>query len=485
MLVSMDLSERTIPPLREGVSLEEAEPEARLPFMACDTVLGQKIRLDQRGMAIALALTQPWPPPMLLGALEQGLGLRLSPALLVRFIRFLDSHYLLDTERAARQVEAVRTLPPSSEKTIRFIPGTSHDCVACGAACTSHDIGPVATEQVAHVRTHFPQAPGTFVDRYTSSEDSAGLYCSMKDDACSFLLPNRLCSIHSELSAAHKPTDCRVFPLAFVETGDEILVGVKAECRSYIASKRNGGALNERMDELHQLLGSLSSMPQIPSVIHLEDNLTLPYSVYVSRIESPILQTLRSSHTSEWDELVALNRRADQLIGDVREFDHAGWVFPPAQEPQEVPSYQPLLTQLAVSCRETAALNAEAGNNKRDACFRRVAGYIERLRDEKVQATDLSPDERELLHDHLEQSLFLKGPLQGPHFRFGLACLNLTVLLARSGADEEGLNHALADVLKALRARPIERTLEGKSLEVTTIFQEHLSDWIPDQSLNG
>ncbi len=72
----MDPGKRIVPPLRSDVELVEEDGHERLPFAAIDRALGQKIRLEPVGMAVASSLSKAQPAGQLLLTLRDDQGLR-------------------------------------------------------------------------------------------------------------------------------------------------------------------------------------------------------------------------------------------------------------------------------------------------------------------------------------------------------------------------------------------------------------------------
>lgn len=476
--MSMNLGKRTIPPLRDDLELEQTSGE-RLPFAIIDRTLGQKVRIDQRGAMLASALDRSWQPVELLDALASG-GLRLDPNLLVRFVRFLDAHYLFVGSRAEQRIAAVQSedaAAPTHSNEIGFLPGTRHNCVACGASCGGHDIGPIAPAQVAVIRDEVPSAQ--FIERKTRDAETTGSYCAMADDACVFLNAERLCSIHAALGMDKKPTDCRVFPLAFTRTPTGVRVGVRLECRSYLASKHNGGALEERGDELQTLLSQVDTISEVPDLVRLDEAVTLPWPRYVA-LQETLQDTVLAPapNTTALSLLSRVNDRALDLLKAARETEREAWVFPPDSTIDTGVSRQAVLNGLADACASCARLNAAAGNTKRAARLQRLEDSARRLCD--GPPPDLGgPQIEELLRDHLSQSLFLADPALGPHVRFGMGLLNLGVALAlaTTGAKDD-FNLALADALKGLRSGPVMSQLHELDGPVAEHFHDRLKDWL-------
>ncbi len=473
----MDLSERIIPPLREDIVLEQCDPADRLPFAAIDRTLGQKIRLDQTGAMLAGALDRPWEPPQLLLALAEH-GMKLSPQLLVRFIRFLDGHYLLSGARAEAHIQAVREADATSaeQAPITFLDGTRHDCVACGHSCGGHDVGPIGSERVAAIEKLMPNAQ--FIHRETRETETTGHYCAMSEDECSFLRPDRLCSIHANVGIEPKPTDCRVFPLAFVKTPDGLVAGVRLECRSYIASKRQGGALSDRTEELQLLSSRIGSMNEVPPLIRLDGAMTLPFRRYLV-LESQLIAAAQSTSNPLWSGLLAVNALARTQVEVAREEDRMAWVFPPDPIGDTGVSANEIIAALTEGVDRSARMNAAAGNTKRAERFARVRAASQRLLNGPLATPELEPDDLEAARDHIAQSLFLKDPLMGPHLRFGLSILNLSLLLAVAGIPEaDSFNGALADTLKCLRTGPVLERLHKQDDAVAEWFHDRLENWV-------
>lgn len=463
------LDDRLIPPLRADVVLEEDPRGGRMPFAAVDRPLGQKVRLDPRGMAVASALDRPRTGPELSAVLEHMTGMRFAPELLVRFVRFLDGHCLLAGERAERRRAALDAADARPDG-ITFLGGTQHECVACGHSCEAHDVGPIDPAQV--VAAEALNAGGRFVRRQTNDAETTGHYCAMEGDRCTFLRPDHLCRIHALGGVAPKPTDCRVFPLAFTRTPAGVVAGVRLECRSYLQSKRNGGALAERGVELSELYGHLPSVSEVAPLVRLDGAVTLPYSEWLP-IRAELLAAVEQGPPVVWAGLAALNARACQLLAAARDADTRTWVYPPDPDAPTGAPREAVVAALVDGCEMAARMNAAGGNPLRAERLTRVARAAGRLGSPPEPAT-MTDDEDELLRDHLRQSLFLEDALQGPHVRFGLAVLNVSVLAAVAGrAEADHLNGALADTLKALRAGPVQSRLAA--------VDEPLAEWFFDR----
>ncbi|MFT7623056.1 MAG: Fe-S-cluster containining protein, partial [Myxococcota bacterium] len=354
---------------------------------------------------------------------------------------------------------------------ITFLPGTAHNCVACGASCGGHDVGPIAQHQVSAIKDAVPTA--RFVERHTQSEDTTGHYCAMEGDQCVFLRGDRLCSIHATLGLDPKPTDCRVFPLAFTRTPQGVVAGVRLECRSYLESKDNGGALAERGAELAHLAGAVDSMEEVAPLVRLDASTTLPWADY-ALLEQSLINAIAGPVV--WRGLLAFNDRARALISVAQEADRAGQVFPADAVTSESPDPGPLWDDLVSGCQEAARLNRAAGKTARADRFERVSRGLQALRAGPIHCPPLGPRDDEILADHLRQSLFLKDAITGSSLRFGLGLLNLTVLLAVALVSLDGmsLNHALADVLKALRANPVSGPLHRADEAVAAWLHDDL-----------
>lgn len=467
----MGLAETVIPPLRSDITLTEAE--GRLPFAAVDRAMGQRVRLDQRGMMIASVLDRPWALGELLLTFESH-GVNVSPELIIRFVRFLDAHLLLDTDRARTRIAALESASAVEETAISFLPDTQHNCVACGASCGGHDVGPVAPERVAAIQAAMPKAK--FLIRRTSSEATSGHYTCMSADSCTLLQADRLCSVHATLGVDAKPTDCRVFPLAFARTPLGVVSGVRLECRQYIASKRNGGALRDRGAELAELFHRLPEVNEVPTLVRLDGGLTWPYANYHA-VEPAVLSAIASP--AHWVGLLALNTRVRQMVDEVRTADRDGQVFPDDPSGDEPPAPDSVLDALVRGCQQASRMNAAAGNPKRAERLDRIAAAAERLRQGALPCPPLGPDDDELLRDHLRQTIYLKDPLTGPHMRYGMGLLNLGVLLASAATELPGeFNGALADALKVLRTGPVAGALLENDDAVADWFHDRLDHWV-------
>ena len=431
------------------------------------------MRLDDRGLAVARALGAV----VTLEQLERRVTEALAPvsqAALLAFLHQLDAAYLLAGERSARQLR--RRAAVAHDPALRFLAGTQHACVSCGASCTAHDVGPIAPARVAAIRALLGDS-AHFRRVRSADPDIAGHYCGMDADRCAHLRPDRLCAIHALGGWEPKPTDCRVFPLAFTDTPAGPVVGVRMECRSYIASKRSGGALRDRGHELATLYGRVGSVEAAPAEVWLDGSLTVGWSDYAA-----VVPTLLAA-VGEGDALaglLSLNAAIRAFVDREAELERVAWLVPPSASPRRPTgvSREAVMALLAEGLADAEARNAAAGNVLRVGAVRRVAQALERLAAGPIRVPRLSDEDHELLRDHLRQSVHLADLATAPNVRYGAAVLSLSVLLAVAGMGQpEPLNGALADTLKVLRMGPVHDRLVAFDAPVA----DHLHDRLEAQ----
>jgi Fe-S-cluster containining protein len=471
-----ELKTVTIPRLRPEIQLLASTDGHELPFMALDERLEQRVRLDRNGMAICSSLTRSWQPDELLAHLHKTLETPLSPQLLVRFIRFLDHQLLLETERIARHIAAEELEFERDATSFRFLPGTSHKCVGCGHSCGGHDVGPISKERVQTISLAFPHA--RFREHKSGIPETDGHYCAMEKDQCLFLDDNQLCSIHLRLGAEEKPNDCRLFPLAFVATPREIVVGVRMECRSYLESKNNGGAFEMRSDEFQQMYDNLPWVERLPKRVYLDENLAIPYDDFVP-IERALIESLQENSNLLWEGFFNYNAKARTLVTRALETERNNWVFPVEEHAKNTVTKAQLLSLISQACKTAMDLNAGDGNDLRAHMLKRVSHYLTQLNTTGLAPPTTDSRSNELIRDHLLQSIHLKSPARRPHLRYGLGLLNLTVILAHAGQNSApSLNAALTDCLKSIRSEPVLAILHEHANAIAKHFHLELESWL-------
>lgn len=108
-------------------------------------------------------------------------------------------------------------------------------CEACGASCEHHLIGPLSPERIAQIERDHGRLVATVPRLATQPAlmpmpDGEGQALNVVDGRCVFLGEDRLCLLHRHFGPASKPLTCQTFPIASVETGAELRVGIQPSC---------------------------------------------------------------------------------------------------------------------------------------------------------------------------------------------------------------------------------------------------------------
>mgnify|MGYP007063828124 CR=1 FL=1 len=170
---------------------------------------------------------------------------------------------------------------------------------------------------------------------------------------------------------------------------------------------------------------------------------------------------------------------ARRKLDAIMEIERLQWVFPPPIKAVDCVSSGELLALLSEACRQSAIINGRLGNDVRVEVLERSADDIEKLANR--HQPDLSPceDTDELLRDHLTQSMHLKTATRGPHLRYGLGLLNLTVLVSlMRGSATADVNHALTDCLKTFRIGPVLSVIHQHADAIAKHFNDELQSWL-------
>lgn len=127
-----------------------------------------------------------------------------------------------------------------------------HACARCGASCSSFRVGPLLPEDVESVRAAVPTVLGTWPEQRLKDpiaiQDYRGgraPFLAKDGGYCVFFRSQVGCTIHARLGASAKPRVCRMFPLAIVDDGDALRLGVLPTCLCDSETWREGPVLPE------------------------------------------------------------------------------------------------------------------------------------------------------------------------------------------------------------------------------------------------
>lgn len=112
-----------------------------------------------------------------------------------------------------------------------------HDCVRCGASCSSFRIGPLPEQEVERVMRWVPRVAETYPDQVLEpvfqrlpywGEESP--FLAKRDGRCVFIRDGVGCTLHAVAGGEEKPLVCQLFPLQLLRVGDGVRVGVRPIC---------------------------------------------------------------------------------------------------------------------------------------------------------------------------------------------------------------------------------------------------------------
>jgi Fe-S-cluster containining protein len=276
-----------IAPLRSAITLEETPDNEAFPVVLVDPELGQRIRLDARGVAVAELLDQP----RTVEELTEALGV--DDGVVEGAVQLFDRMHLLDTETSrafVAEASAGQAWQQANPETVPLLirDDATFTCTMCGSCCGGHNVGPVAVDIVqglSDVREALVETTGTEKGLFFKVPVGAGgsreeqVVCHSSGGSCVFLGEDRLCSIHAAYGPEKKPRVCRLFPYQFIATPKGIAVSLQMECRGFNEA-RAGKPVIEQEAELRSLLALVPSLRRVRPVIMLDGLTPISYEVY-------------------------------------------------------------------------------------------------------------------------------------------------------------------------------------------------------------
>ncbi len=126
-------------------------------------------------------------------------------------------------------------LRPAHALEHQILPGTQHDCEACGRSCQGQLIGPLATgeaQRIFDLYDTLAQTRPRLQDQQpiVTVPDQPGLHLNLCEGRCIFLDHDGLCAIHRTAGMEAKPSICQTFPYVRVYTEEGLRLGLANHC---------------------------------------------------------------------------------------------------------------------------------------------------------------------------------------------------------------------------------------------------------------
>ena len=479
----------TIPPLREGVTVELTEAGGAI----FDAVLGRRIRLDAKGIALARQLASPSGSPADPVALAEAVGT--TPETVVTLTQKLASLDLLDTPRArtrASERVALAAVKASPGAHLRPLPNAHFACTMCGSCCGGHVIGPVTDAILEGLDANLPALAKTIhrerriakdlffvlpTQRATPGKD---VVCHSSAGSCVFLDDRGLCRIHAQVGGDKKPLPCRIFPWELTATPTGIRVAVQRECRDFLAATADTTpSIADAHEELTALLAAIPAIPT-PKLTPVLRGVELPSWAAYEALEASLLhisQTPTHTAADTFQGLSAALPVQPQLTTPASPSTFAAWrdrLLVPVRHILSVlpPSDDEVIIRVdALSLFERALTAAH--------------GWVLA----RTQAP-LTPDEDRLFRSHLQHSLWSTTNLRATSVEAGLARVHVEWFLARLFAitrarevkrfhvTAQDLQDGLANACFLFRHRDLTPVLDELDPLTTLIFLDRVEELI-------
>ena len=206
-----------------------------------DPLLGRNVTLGPAGVALAVALQEPWE---LAGLLELLDGKGVDRPKVEASLRLFAMLHLLDGIGDDVRATIRGIWAGGIELPYRQLPGARHACQGSGMCCRSYRLGPVTENEVARISAlplhdALPDLPADGV--FTTIEGRS--FLKSVGAQCVFLGADNLCRLHAQFGEAAKPIACREYPAAVKATYREALVYNNHQCASHFVALMRGPAL--------------------------------------------------------------------------------------------------------------------------------------------------------------------------------------------------------------------------------------------------
>jgi Fe-S-cluster containining protein len=310
----------SIPPLRDSIQLEPTSGDESYAAILSDTTLGQRLRLDERGLQVARLLDRP----QSLSELADRMGA--DPVNAQNVVQVFARLHLLDTPESRAFVadaEATRAWQVDNLGDVPLLirPDAAFTCSMCGGCCGGHNVGPVMADVAAGIQEVVDSLEGDikgkkgFLAKLPSAQpdgDENQVICHSRNGSCVFLDGEQKCTLHRRFGADKKPRVCRLFPYEFIATPEGIAVSVSSECRGFGRS-RHGVPLSEQQQALKDLLSLVPSVRSVRPVLMLDGTTPLAYTDYL-RFEEECHDIVEAGNPS-MATLLALREACEQARG--------------------------------------------------------------------------------------------------------------------------------------------------------------------------
>ena len=138
-------------------------------------------------------------------------------------------------------------------------------------------------------------------------------------NACVFMNPQNLCSIHQHLGFDTKPQVCKEFPYYFVHTPEGVSVGLSFACKAVRSFQ--GIPLKENPDEIKKVLANSYRIRQIPDEIELYGPMILDWDEYKS-LETALMDLLSFKGRPIQESLMAGNIIASMIAISLKQVEN-------------------------------------------------------------------------------------------------------------------------------------------------------------------
>lgn len=492
------------------------------PFVVVDRRLDHQLKIEEAGRELIQFLSEERSYGSI-AAHFRAAGNALDPLTLFSYVSYFYRFNLFDGARFERYASWFDHEQADHPTELIFTPEARHLCQASGSCCGHTDIGPIPAERKRRLLStdwtpliaHIANNDALFDDVEVTGEHAPQITLLKRgrQDYCSFLDDDKLCTVHKTLGYEAKPLICRQFPFVFTQTPAGIAVSIMMECRDYIAAKSKSGPLQvDRYEALQRLVDEGATVHRMPRVIPVDQHLFLDHARYQA-LEAELLRTLAQDAPIA-STLLNLRDTVSKTIGLLQEEQGVAPDFISRR------AWKPLIPRLmlfdeshrsiaesvkvvfnALSNQlETLCLsNKEAGQrhqvNQLLNAQKALSGLFHDYEFRFYRVRD--PVVHSVLRDILVNYIFSKEVLREQSLRDGLArgflkvllTLSLAITLASYGCRGEVLGRDVVDatvaVNKVFRDARVKAALSASTEAVGQLFFDHVQRFVGGNTWNA
>ena len=299
-------NDELLPRLRPDLTWEEIADGETTGHRLIDTRFGRRLKVDDRGRAIAELLDRKQTSGELLRRIQETTGRPMKASALDRVVASFDGLGLLESGNLSQAwARAPAKADPEGDESAEVVPllippELRFTCTSCGSCCVGVNVGPVTEDVVLGLEersSELKQADdkdrGFFYKMVPEGEDEEIRVCQTRNGACTFLQGDGLCRVHRKLGSSAKPYVCRLFPFRFVLTPGGIQVGLQMECREIMTAAR-GQKVADQEESLRELVRLVPALPAVRPFVSLDGETAVTFEEYES-IEKTIVEAVRSA----------------------------------------------------------------------------------------------------------------------------------------------------------------------------------------------